>query len=614
MISYLNIFQVALVLLCAIGWAVGQRNRVAAAYGIVHGVFISSLSLALVGITLPAAGEDHLVTTEAFLKLYLLWVVVIALVSTLWIGWATDRGHFARSERTRPTWRIVLTSLLYGLVGLLTAAIFYLSNWVASTFANVQADQLLFFLLGGSPGTTPEQAADLTLRVTLPTIGLTAAFLVLPVLLTGATKRPENQDVPATFLSIPTLPRRRVRRLTSGVVATCLLASIVFSFTALPIYGAARAYFVRSNFIAENYVAPSAQILKFPDKPKNFIHIYLESMENSYYSQEQGGYLEQDLMPELAKLTDENTTFSHTDKYGGPRQTYGANHSLAGMMNFQAGVPMIPYFNSTVGGRISYADFTTIGDILHEQGYANSFMLGTWAGWYDMGDYFRKHGDFQIFDLQTARERKLVPSDYMVWWGIEDDKLYEYAKDEMTRLGEGNQPFYFILENADTHPNGGYVSPRMTQTPSSKQYGNVIHYSQGEVVELVRWIQAQPWYKDTVIVVTGDHKSMDNEFFVGWDPSYERTVVNMIVNAAVPDPGRGRTHQRDFAPFDFFPTILASLGVKIEGDRLGLGTNLYSDKPTLLEEHGFEYVDRELRKRSDFYEQHRDDDPNRNLK
>ena len=32
---------------------------------------------------------------------------------------------------------------------------------------------------------------------------------------------------------------------------------------------------------------------------------------------------------------------------------------------------------------------------------------------------------------------------------------------------------------------------------------------------------------------------------------------------------------------DMFPTILASLGAQIEGDRLGIGTNLFSNKTML---------------------------------
>jgi phosphoglycerol transferase len=53
---------------------------------------------------------------------------------------------------------------------------------------------------------------------------------------------------------------------------------------------------------------------------------------------------------------------------------------------------------------------------------------------------------------------------------------------------------------------------------------------------------------------------------------------------------------------DMFPTVLASIGCKIEGERLGLGTNLFSNKETLFEELGSEYVNDVFRQKSTFYE------------
>ena len=52
---------------------------------------------------------------------------------------------------------------------------------------------------------------------------------------------------------------------------------------------------------------------------------------------------------------------------------------------------------------------------------------------------------------------------------------------------------------------------------------------------------------------------------------------------------------------DYYPTMLASIGVKIEGNRLGLGTNLFSETPTLSEELGLENFSNELKKNSKFY-------------
>ena len=49
-----------------------------------------------------------------------------------------------------------------------------------------------------------------------------------------------------------------------------------------------------------------------------------------------------------------------------------------------------------------------------------------------------------------------------------------------------------------------------------------------------------------------------------------------------------------------FPTILATMGVKIKGDRLGIGTNLFSDTPTVFEEYGVEHTNTELEKKSEF--------------
>ena len=58
---------------------------------------------------------------------------------------------------------------------------------------------------------------------------------------------------------------------------------------------------------------------------------------------------------------------------------------------------------------------------------------------------------------------------------------------------------------------------------------------------------------------------------------------------------------RQFGTFDMFPTTLAALNVEIEGDRLGLGTNLFSAQETLTETYGYDVLNEELQKKSVFY-------------
>ena len=51
---------------------------------------------------------------------------------------------------------------------------------------------------------------------------------------------------------------------------------------------------------------------------------------------------------------------------------------------------------------------------------------------------------------------------------------------------------------------------------------------------------------------------------------------------------------------DMFPTTLAAMGVQIEGDRLGLGTNLFSKRATLAEEIGYEALNENVSRYSKF--------------
>ena len=63
---------------------------------------------------------------------------------------------------------------------------------------------------------------------------------------------------------------------------------------------------------------------------------------------------------------------------------------------------------------------------------------------------------------------------------------------------------------------------------------------------------------------------------------------------------------REYATIDNFPTTLAAMGVEIEGDRLGLGTNLFSDQDTLVERDGLDYVNTELQKASAWMDEQSD--------
>ncbi|MBQ2745483.1 MAG: hypothetical protein IJF37_07735 [Lachnospiraceae bacterium] len=82
------------------------------------------------------------------------------------------------------------------------------------------------------------------------------------------------------------------------------------------------------------------------------------------------------------------------------------------------------------------------------------------------------------------------------------------------------------------------------------------------------------------------------------DEDYERTTYNVIINSKLEATNN---INRDFTTMDMYPTILASIGCEIEGERLGIGTNLYSGIPTVMEEMGKEKFMEEISKNSILY-------------
>ncbi len=493
----------------------------------------------------------------------------------------------------------------------------------------ITAEQFLFVLSAGVKGTAAEIQAPVINRFVVPSIlaflvggclGFLRSDIIRRIRLWKSARSANRVEIkePARIdtrrngkprqkpKNAPAKDRIRGRVLRLVAMVCCvgvLGVSVNFGMQKMPLAEIITNELTSSTYIEDNYVAPTPERLHWPQQKRNLIHIYLESMENSFYDKAHGGYNDYNMMPDLMQLNAEGVFFSDRDEFGGPYQTYGSTHSISSMVNMSSGVPMKSSISANINGMI-YPTFTTIGDLLHEQGYNTEFMLPGSMRWGELGAYYQDHGHFQLWGWDEVRARGILPSNYLVWWGYEDDKLYEYAKEELTRLAAQDKPFYFVMENADTHSPEGYLSPNAKERPFPEQYSNVIFYSQAQVTQFIRWIQQQDFYKDTTVIVTGDHPSMAYTYFQNWDPNYRRTIVNFIFNSVQPTPAKDRTHGRLYAPFDFFPTILAAMGVGIDGDRLGLGTNLFSNTPTLLERDGLDKVQSELKKKSNFYWAH----------
>ncbi len=498
-------------------------------------------------------------------------------------------SRFSRSK-------LITASLL-----LVSAVVITTAQYLRTRFGNVSLDELQFYIFNDLTGAnTGVFQAEIVAQI--GRLLLIWLVLCLPLF----NWWPRQLRFKLAKKQFPPVPGLKTRRMILGYGCGVFLLAMVTISSQLNALAYVKNISQKSTFFEQNYIDPSQVELIFPERPRNLIWIYLESMENTLASKRSGGVFEQSLIPELEALAldSRNTSFSSNSQLGGFADTSNSQWTVAALTALSSGVPLK---TSASVGRNDFGNFNyflpgaySLGEILDQQNYNQLLMVGSDVRFGGRDKLFSQHGDYQIFDDLVARERGLIPEDYDIeWWGFEDRKLFEFAKTELTTLSEQDQPFNFQLLTVDTHFVDGWLDPQCAAKFDHK-YKNVFACASEMVGEFVAWLERQPFYANTTVVITGDHLGMQTDFYdqaIGGD-DYQRTVYNLFLNSPI---STQQAQNRQFLAFDLYPTVLASLGVEIDGQRLGLGTNLFSDQPTLAERDGLRFVNQQLDLKSDFY-------------
>ena len=484
-----------------------------------------------------------------------------------------------RSRRPVSLWAVAgLTVLLF-----FSFLCFFAARWFVTVYGRIGFDSILFTLRSSLSGVQSDLVRSFLIRGFLPCLLCTGLSCVI-------------------LLVLHHLPLRSLFSVL-GAVAVCL-GLCGYAAVDVELTDYLRGVLMDGSLYEDHYADPAKTTITFPENKRNLVYIMLESMETTYLSEELGGASRVNLIPELTTLAGEGINFSHNDGLGGFHASNGASWTIGAIVAQTAGIPLktpegIDDWQNGYGkDGIFLPGVTPITNILDDAGYHTTFLCGSDAGFGGRKTYYMTHGMDKIYDIYTARKDGIVPGDYFVWWGMEDLYLFEYAKQELTEISQQNEPFAFTMLTVDTHHIGGYQCVYCTD-PYEETYQQSIACSSRQVLEFVRWLQEQPFYENTTVVITGDHLSMDNGYMQRNVPEdYQRMVFNCILNSPVTTD---HTKGREYCAVDLFPTTLAAMGCTIEGDRLGLGVNLFSNQPTLSEKWGFERFDSELSKSSDYY-------------
>lgn len=479
---------------------------------------------------------------------------------------------------------LIIGAILGALLSTIGTLLYFSIKWMFKTWTNLTMDELVYHMTAPLEGTNDGMIQEYLDVCAVPAILM--LLLVVILFIAWRTKKRWYVVMGASII---------VPIIVSGV-------SVHGAWNELDVGSFVDGQSTYSSFIDDNYVDPADVALTFPEQKRNLIYIFLESMEMTYADKENGGAFDKNVIPELTELAQENEDFSGEDKElnGGYAMT-GATWTMGAMFAHTSGIPLSISIdgNDMNTQEHFFAGAVTLGDILESAGYCQNLMIGSDATFGGRRLYFTEHGNYNIYDYNFASENGLIPPDYRVWWGYEDEKLFSFAKDKLTELSQQSTPFNFTMLTVDTHFEDGYPCELCTDEFGDNQYANVMACSSRQVKELVDWIQQQDFYENTTIVIAGDHPTMDKDFCEDVDDDYTRKVYTTYINPAAE---LETTEKRSYTTFDNFPTTLAALGVKIDGNRLGLGTNLFSSTQTLTERFGIDKMESELKKKSKMME------------
>lgn len=470
----------------------------------------------------------------------------------------------------------ILSILLLTIVSLLL----FSARWMFATWANLTMDELVYHLKAPLEGTNTDMIKTYCLQCVMPAV----IILVLSIFFLYHNRKSKKKNLISLGYALAAL----------GI----LITTVGITWNKLDVSEYMKGQNTYSTFIDKNYVDPASVKITFPEQKRNLIYIFLESMETTYSDKKNGGAFEKNTIPELTKLAEENEDFSgNSKKLNGGLALSGTCWTMGAMFGQTSGLPLsISIDGNSMSSQDSFfPGITTLGDVLQEEGYSQTLLIGSDATFGGRRLYFEDHGSYEIEDYNYALENNMIPEGYKVWWGYEDQKLFGFAKEKLEELSQKDEPFNLTMLTVDTHFEDGYICDLCEDEFGDNQYANVMACSSKQVKAFVDWVEQQDFADNTTIVISGDHPTMDKDFCEDVASDYQRKVYTTYINA---DVEKEVEDERVYTTFDNFPTTIAALGAEIEGDRLGLGTNLYSSKQTLTERLGMEKEESELTKKS----------------
>ena len=279
---------------------------------------------------------------------------------------------------------------------------------------------------------------------------------------------------------------------------------------------------------------------------KNVVILIVESFGREYIgalNKTLDGGKYQGYTPCVDTLIAHSTTFRYSFCNG--------RKSIDGMPSILCSIPM--FVEPFILTPSSMNDFTGLAGILAGEGYQTAFFHGAQNGSMGFEAFARKTG-FQRYYGRTEYEAAHGTDDFDGTWAIWDEPFLQYYAEEMSRM---QQPFMTAVFTASSHH--PFVVPEQYSErfpEEGKEIHKCIRYTDQAIGRFFQTASKQPWFQNTLFVLTSDHTNMSSH------AEYQTDLGGFCSPIIIYDPSKpeGTMVDKVAQQIDILPTVLGLLG------------------------------------------------------
>lgn len=309
------------------------------------------------------------------------------------------------------------------------------------------------------------------------------------------------------------------------------------------------AYFTSNSELESIYSPLHTPVADSTSQKKNIVVIFLESFGREYVgslnSEVLPGY--KGYTPFLDSLMQQAVSFRYTYANG--------RSSVDAMPSSLSGLPM--FVESFVAASHATNHLEGVASCLSQMGYHTAFFHGAPASSLGFQGFTRATGFQQCFAQEDyeadSRTRGAADSDN--WWGIWDEPFLQYFRMKMSDMQE---PFMTALFTLTSH-HPFHIPEQYAKTFPEEELPihKCIRYTDHALSRFFREAAKEPWFRNTLFIMTGDHTNMSNH------AEYKSGINQFSTTIIVYDPsGQLKPGIREgiAQQTDIMPTILGYVG------------------------------------------------------